>query len=165
MNNDFTELTQSYLSICNILEPNIELIKKDPVFSNEIIKCQATINDLIIQIQNINFKIQTLQHDTENEHEHEDINKPTETDKIVDKTIQDMLPLFMLHMMNNDPNSIINKPTENTTQTPTKTLPPETISKMLSLAKTLFNLPVTPTNTSGSSNVSNYVSNTVDDVD
>jgi hypothetical protein len=161
MNNDFTELTQSYLSICNILEPNIELIKKDPVFSNEIIKCQATINDLIIQIQNINFKIQTLQHDTENEHEHEDINKPTETDKIVDKTIQDMLPLFMLHMMNNDPNSIINKPTENTTQTHTKTLPPETISKMLSLAKTLFNLPVTPTNTSVSSNISN----SVDDVD
>ena len=85
-----------------------------------------------------------------------------------------MLPLFMLHMMNNDPNSILNKQTENSNQTSKQTvnqtdnkyeipktkstLTPDKISKMLSLATTLMNLPVT-----GSNNVSN--SNSVDDVD
>jgi len=173
MNNEFTELTQSYLSICNTFEPNIELIKKDPVLSNEIVKCQATINDLIIQLQNIKFKIQTLQDDIEIE-EDQETNENNETDKIVDKTIYDMLPLFMLHMMNNDPNSILNKQTENSNQTSKQTvnqtdnkyeipktkstLTPDKISKMLSLATTLMNLPVT-----GSNNVSN--SNSVDDVD
>jgi hypothetical protein len=179
MNNDFTELTRSYLSICNTLETKIEVIKKDPLFSNEIINCQITINDLIIQLQNIEFKIQTLQDNLE---EDQETNKNKETDKIVDKTIYDMLPLFMLHMMNNDPNSILNKQTENSKQTSNQTsnqtnnqtnnqtdnkygipktkstLTPDKISKMLSLATTLMNLPVT-----GSNNVSN--SNSVDDVD
>lgn len=169
MNNDFTELTQSYLGISNLLEHKIELIKKDPVLANEVIKCQATINDLIIQFQNIKFKIETIEPETEEN------NQPSETDKFINKTIQDMLPIIMLHMMNTDPNSILNKPTmQSDTQTKNNTtLNANTISKMLSLATTLMNLPTTPTTTTTTSNItvitsemgSNTVSNSVDDVD
>jgi len=166
MNNNFTELTQSYLGICNILEHKIELIKKDSIFANDIIKCQFTINDLIIQLQNIKFKIDTIVFETENETE--DNNQPSETDKFVDKTIKDMLPVIMLHMLKNDPNSIINKPTTQFSEQPitqpiakeknNTTLNADTISKMLSLANTLMNLPNTPI-------LNETVSNSIDDVD
>jgi hypothetical protein len=73
----------------------------------------------------------------------------------------------MLHMMNTDPNSILNKPTmQSDTQTKNNTtLNANTISKMLSLATTLMNLPTTPTTANTSEMGSNTVSNSVDDVD
>lgn len=117
LNNSLNEIVQNYLSICSNFEIKKKDIESDEILKNEIILLQVSMNDLVIQLQNINFKINTLPHlestlpESTNPNTDKKTDKNTNTNALLDKTINDMLPLFMLALMNNDKDSLLNSNT------------------------------------------------------
>ena len=129
LNNSLNEILQNYLSICSKFAMKKKYIDNDEILNNEITYLQISMNDLVIQLQNINFKIDnfkidcldddTLQNDVNNtntltsntSNSTPNSNIDLKTNKLLDKTINDLLPLFMLGLMNNDKDSILNNNT------------------------------------------------------
>ena len=132
LNNSLNEIMQNYLSICSNFEIKKKDIESNEILKNEIILLHVSMNDLVIQLQNINFKLNTLPH-LENilpeatnpnittistatatataTNPNTDKNTDKNTNALLDKTINDMLPLFMLALMNNDKDSLLNSNT------------------------------------------------------
>jgi len=133
LNNSLNEILQNYLSICSKFAMKKKYIDNDEILNNEITYLQISMNDLVIQLQNINFKIdnfkidclddETLQNDVNSKNillsntsnstsnSNSNSNIDLKTNRLLDKTINDLLPLFMLGLMNNDKDSILNNNT------------------------------------------------------
>ena len=150
LNNSLNEIVQNYLSICSNFAIKQKDIESDEILKNEIILLHVSMNDLVIQLQNINFKINTLPHlentlpeltnpnttisttatnpnttisatatnpnttisaTATNPNTDKKTDKNKNTNALLDKTINDMLPLFMLALMNNDKDSLLNSNT------------------------------------------------------
>jgi hypothetical protein len=179
LNSSLNEILQNYLSICSKFAMKKKYIDNDEILNNEITYLQISMNDLVIQLQNINFKIdnfkidclddETLQNNvnsknillsntpnisnTSNSTSNSNSNIDLKTNRLLDKTINDLLPLFMLGLMNNDKDSILNN---NTFMNNIK----ETIYSMSNQIST-----TTPMqNTQNTQNINNYTS-CIDDLD
>jgi len=120
-NQTFSDITRDYLYVSHILHnnENISQLTDNKILDfNDIVDFECALNNLAVHIQNIKFKLMA----TENRKSEQvtqaipnknqlskDQETALETDKMLNKTINEVLPLFMLHLMNNDPNSILNK--------------------------------------------------------
>lgn len=131
MNKTFNEMTMAYLDVCS----NLHILDNinDDIIDNNINKISACINDLLINLQLLKFNIENIQFNeqlptTEKKHSSsvENTISHTNNEKLVNKTIKDLLPLFMSYMMSIDNNSIINTLSTNTTP-PEPIQTPETI--------------------------------------
>lgn len=140
MNNLFTEITKNFLAICSVYNQKEKFLKNtnnnsqdvldeifnDNILLNEIIQMKISMFDLSIQMQNIKFKLEqindnsnttsiTTNNTKENtlckDNKSRETELPPDTDKLINTTIQQMLPLMMLALMNNDANSILNSNT------------------------------------------------------
>lgn len=99
LNKSFNELSQNYIEFCSKFAFNKSDISNDAVLVNELMTIQASINDLVIQLQNMNYKIDMIKH--------EDKPLDIETNNLINKTMKEMMPLFFCALMNNDKNSIL----------------------------------------------------------
>ena len=132
MNNLFSDITKSYLDICS----NMKLLDnnsfdEDIFLENNINQVAASMNDLIINLQRLKFSIDgildiniqsnnTLQQDNNINLKELNTQIPLQPvipeipnrdlNKLLNKTMKDMMPLFMMHLMANDKDSILNKP-------------------------------------------------------
>lgn len=104
LNKSFSNMSQSYVSICSKLGIYNKTIKDDIILRNELMLLQVSMNDLEIQVQNICYKLDALETDITI---CQNIQLDTNTNNLIDKTIKDMLPLFCLALMNNDDKSIL----------------------------------------------------------
>lgn len=104
LNNSLNEIVKNYLYFSNKIAIKKKYIDDDEILNNEIKYLQISMFDLVIQLQNLNFKLDNI--DDESITSNSDIE--FKTNKLLDKTINDMLPLFMLALMNNDKDSILN---------------------------------------------------------
>jgi len=178
LNNSLNEILQNYLSICSKFAMKKKYIDNDEILNNEITYLQISMNDLVIQLQNINFKIdnfkidclddETLQNDVNSKNillsntsnstsnSNSNSNIDLKTNRLLDKTINDLLPLFMLGLMNNDKDSILNN---NTFMNNIK----ETIYSMSNQISTTTPMQNTQ-NTQNTQNINNYTS-CIDDLD
>ena len=100
LNNSLNEIVQNYLSICSNFAIKKKDIESDELLKNEIILLQVSMNDLVIQLQNINFKINTIPHPenpAENISSNTDAKITTNTNALLDKTKSDgSLPMPMM---------------------------------------------------------------------
>jgi hypothetical protein len=123
-NQTFSDITRDYLYVTNILHNNEQinrLTSNNTIEFNDIVDFECALNNLAVHIQNIKFKLMAtenrkLEQITQaipNQNQQNQLSKEQDlalqTDKMLNKTINEVLPLFMLHLMNNDPNSILNK--------------------------------------------------------
>jgi hypothetical protein len=132
LNKTFSEITEKYISICSKFGINKNAINNDELLQNDIMVLQVSMNDLTIQLQNLNFKMDILDDndtkDTNNNKDTKDtrdtilktynVNDNTASDnldpttnQLIDKTMKEMLPLFLCALMNNDKDSILNNNT------------------------------------------------------
>jgi hypothetical protein len=139
LNKAFNEFSQNYIAFCSSFAYKKKDINNDPLLVNELIMLEISINDLVIQLQNINVKIDALQSrniDNEEPFYYGGLNteqhiKPldNDTNKVINKTMKEMMPLFLCALMNNDKNSILNSNTFmqsaiNTMEKLSNTMPP-----------------------------------------
>ncbi len=132
LNKTFSEITEKYISICSKFGINKNAINNDELLQNDIMVLQVSMNDLTIQLQNLNFKMDILDDndttdtkdtkdtkdtnntilktDNENDNTASD-NLDLTTNNLIDKTMKEMLPLFLCALMNNDKDSILNNNT------------------------------------------------------
>lgn len=116
LNNAFNELSQNYKELSNGLSLKKKEIKNDELLITELMILEISINELVIQLQNINIKIDALPaSDIVKVFHSGGINselniKPldNDTNKLINKTMKEMMPLFLCALMNNDKNSILN---------------------------------------------------------
>ena len=151
LNKTFSEITEKYISFCSNFSMKQNAINNDELLQNDITVLQISMSDLTVQLQNINFKMDILDNTNENNKTNENnntnntilktynVNDNTASDNLdpttnylIDKTMKEMLPLFLCALMNNDKDSILNNNTfmqniketmnliSNTTQTPIK---------------------------------------------
>jgi hypothetical protein len=130
LNKTFSEITEKYISICSKFGINKNAINNDELLQNDIMVLQVSMNDLTIQLQNLNFKMDILDDtkDTKNTKDTKDTrdtilktdnendntasdNLDLTTNNLIDKTMKEMLPLFLCALMNNDKDSILNNNT------------------------------------------------------
>jgi len=134
LTNTFNEIVQNYISINSKFTINIKKIENDEILSNEVMILQVSMNDLVLQLQNINYKINCMKTadiaNTNTDVLDTDVLDTdaldsdaldtdvldtdaldTNTDNLINKTLNDMLPLFMVSLMNNDSNSLLNSNT------------------------------------------------------
>jgi len=107
LNNAFSELSQNYKELSNGLALKKKEIKNDELLITELMILEISINELVNQLQNINIKIDALPASGINS----ELNiKPLDNDtsKLINKTMKEMMPLFLCALMNNDKNSILN---------------------------------------------------------
>ena len=124
MNKTFNEMTMAYLDVCS----NLHILDNvnDDIIDNNVNKISACINDLLINLQLLKFNIENIQYNEqlptsekphspviENSDANANANANAKNEKLVNKTIKDLLPLFMTYMMSIDNNSIINTLSEN----------------------------------------------------
>ena len=126
LNSLFVELTSNYLETSNLLIQHFNTsdtnydTHTNPLLDNNIMQVEASMNDLLINLQNLKFSLGSI------------IDKPisnscnvppltSEMDKLINKAIKDMMPMMMMHLMQIDPNSILNKPTTTTAATTNET--------------------------------------------
>lgn len=130
MNNLFSDITKSYLDICSTMKLlSNDSFDQDIFLEHNINQVAASMNDLIIKLQSLKFSIDGVldintlesQNTTENTKEYyqEQISqeqKPMipelpnkDFNKLLNKTMKDMMPLFMMHLMSHDKDSILNK--------------------------------------------------------
>lgn len=126
LNSLFVELTSNYLETSNLLIQHFNTsdtnndtnndTHTNPLLDNNIMQVEASMNDLLINLQNLKFSLGSI------------IDKPisnsckvppltSEMDKLINKAIKDMMPMMMMHLMQIDPNSILNKPTTTNSNT------------------------------------------------
>ena len=151
-NKIFLDISATYLDICtkwnicidastnnstsNTILDNDDIDSNiDSNIDNDITKLKFAMNDLAIQMQLFNFKLDSLILSDKPVKQIPYINlelppvpthpiakpnmqNPTnpqldnkQLDKIIDKTMNEMMPLFFLHLMNNDTTSILNNST------------------------------------------------------
>ena len=128
-NNTFADITRDYLQITNQLYNNDTINKltdANILEFDDIVNLEMSLNTLHIHLQNIKFKLNlqpdstdvknnmnnaTNQLSISNEFLNDTTQNLLKTDKLLNKTINDMLPLFMMHLMNNDPESLLNSNT------------------------------------------------------
>jgi hypothetical protein len=122
-NKTFSEILLDYLAVSNALHNNDTIAKlksQSVITSYDIIELEISLNTLAIQLQTIKDKLaNTDEHDDQ---KHTESIKVTDTvdsvdtsitssdqeiDSLVNKAIKDIMPLMMLHMMNNDKKSIL----------------------------------------------------------
>ena len=118
LNIAFNEIVQHYVPMCNKLVICEKYIQYDEILNNEIRILNASMNDLIIQFQNINFKLENLNITNSNlEKDNKQIitsiddTNQNKTNKLIDKTLNEMMPLFFVALMNNDTQSILHNNT------------------------------------------------------
>lgn len=99
LNNSFNELSQNYIAFCSNFAFKRSDINNDTVLVNELMTLEVSINDLAIQLQNINYKIAAIKSNSQP--------LDNDTNKLIDKTMNEMMPLFFCALMNNDKNSIL----------------------------------------------------------
>ena len=132
LNKTFSEITEKYITFCSNFYMKQNSINNDELLQNDIMVLQVSMNDLTIQLQNLNFKMDILDDndttdtkdtkdtkdtnntilktDNENDNTASDNLDPT-TNQLIDKTMKEMLPLFLCALMNNDKDSILNNNT------------------------------------------------------
>jgi len=118
LNKAFNEFSQNYIAFCSSFAFKKEDINSDALLVNELMMLEISINDLVIQLQNINVKIDALQsRDIDNEEPfHSGVGSAIppldkNTNKLINKTMKEMMPVFLCALMNNDKNSILNNNT------------------------------------------------------
>lgn len=110
LNKAYNEFSQNYITFCSNFAFKRQDIMNDSILVNELMMFEVSINDLVIQLQNINFKLDMIQN---NLSQNNDTIPPLDinTNKLIDKTMKEMMPLFFCALMNNDKNSILNNNT------------------------------------------------------
>jgi hypothetical protein len=140
LNSLFVELTSNYLETSNLLIQYFNIPNSNSnqnpdtnpiqILDNNIMQVEASINDLLINLQNLKFSLESV------------LDKPIlnksgsglgsgsgsgsgsynipplkpEMDKLINKAIKEMMPMMMVHLMRIDPDSILNKPVPNDTK-------------------------------------------------
>lgn len=107
LNKSFNEFSQNYIAFCSKFAFKRSDIKNNSVLINELMTLDVSINDLVIQLQNINFKIDAIQNQDEFDDGESDPPLDKETNKLINKTMKEMMPLFFCALMNNDKKSIL----------------------------------------------------------
>lgn len=137
LNSLFVELTSNYLETSNLLIQYFNIPNSNSnqnpdtnpiqILDNNIMQVEASINDLLINLQNLKFSLESV------------LDKPIlnklvsgsgsgsgsgsynvpplkpEMDKLINKAIKEMMPMMMVHLMRIDPDSLLNKPVANDT--------------------------------------------------
>ena len=124
-NKTFSEILLDYLTVSNALHNNDTIAKFKSQFiitSYDIIELEISLNTLAIHLQTIKDKLANTDEHDDNDENHKKSIKVTDTvdsvdtsitssdqeiDSLVNKAIKDIMPLMMLHMMNNDKKSIL----------------------------------------------------------
>lgn len=115
-NTTFSEIVQDYLTVSNSLHnnDNISELKSQGIISiDDLVEFEIALNTLAIQLQNIKYKL-NLVNSAENSNTKTNqqlSNKNVQDDntsKLVNNALSDLMPLIMIHMLNNDAYSILN---------------------------------------------------------
>lgn len=118
-NQTFSDIMRDFLYVTNILHNNEQinlLTSNNTVDFNDIVDFECALNNLAVHIQNIKFKLMAIEQrqskQQQIQQQQTQLSKEQElalqADKMLNKTINDLLPIFMLHLMNNDTNSLLN---------------------------------------------------------
>jgi hypothetical protein len=130
INETFANVVKDYvtfISKCNNLNT---LIDSNILDINDLFHVSVSLSDIAVQLQNINFKldsypIQPISNDNDTNDTkaiENTYNNILSTETNINKTCKDLLPIFMLYLMMIDKDSILNSNTFGN-QTPNETSP------------------------------------------
>jgi hypothetical protein len=127
LNKNFNEFSKNYIDFCSNIAYKKKDVNNDILLSNELMLLEVSIHDLVVQLQNITIKIDAMQNNsidsvsdnlcqTDGSYLSSSYlpvlpDLDNDTNKLINKTMKDMMPLFFCSLMNNDKDSILNNNT------------------------------------------------------
>ena len=96
LNKSFNEFSQNYIAFCSKFAFKRSDIKNNSVLINELMTLDVSINDLVIQLQNINFKIDAIQNQDEFDDGESDPPLDKETNKLMNLIYKIQIKIILI---------------------------------------------------------------------